>query len=113
MASTWTLTLFTMWMEYSFPHDVSKWFTIVDPLWMQLHERDFILILIVVSGHWVLWTKLQHIPCSTDVTKVTNVVVFCDPMNNKAIGTVKSCKYHDSDNISSTGRPLHRVGGLT
>ena len=71
MASTWTMSLFMLFMEYLLPLEVIKWFTIVDPLWVQLHEqcakgqdilgkvagRDFIFIPIVVQGHWVLWTK--------------------------------------------------------
>ena len=103
MASTWTLTLFTMWMEYSFPHDVSKWFTIVDPLWMQLHERDFILILIVVSGHWVLWTKLRH-----KVSKLTNTLVHHKPLNNEAIGTLHSLANIGFRTISSA-REDHNI----
>ena len=72
MASTWTMTLFTLFMEYSLPPEVTEHFTIVDPLWVQLHqqtakgqailgkvvERDFIFIPIVLDGHWVLCTKM-------------------------------------------------------
>ena len=90
MTSTWTMTLFTLYMEYSLPTEVTERFTIVDPLWVQLHkqttkgqdilqkvaERDFIFILIVVQGHCVLWTKTQQ-----KVSKMASKVVFYDPLH--------------------------------
>ena len=39
MTSTWTMTLFMMFMVYSLPTEVTEWFTIVDLLWMQLHKQ--------------------------------------------------------------------------
>ena len=74
-------------------------FTIVDPLWVQLHqqtakgqailgkvaERDFIFIPIVLDGHWVLWTKMRQ-----EVSKLTNKVVFYDPLNNATTSNVWS-----------------------
>ena len=79
------------------PHEVAEWFAIVNPLWVQLHkqmkkvqdilrrvaDRDFIFIPIVVSSHWVLWTKMRH-----KVSKLTRGIVFCDSLNNKATGTL-------------------------
>ena len=99
MASTWTMTLFMLFMEYSLPPEVTEHFTIVDPLWVQLHqqtakgqailgkvaERDFIFIPIVLDGHWVLWTKMRQ-----KVSKLTSKVVFCDPLNNATTGNVRS-----------------------
>ena len=79
---------------------MSRLFIIVDPLWVHRHkqtskvqdilrrdmfEQDFVFIPYMVLGHWVLWTNLRH-----KVSKVTHVVVFCNPMNNEAIGTIKS-----------------------
>ena len=69
MASTWTMTLFTLWMEYSLPLEVTERFTIVDPLWVQLHQQamkeqdilkkvaqcEITFIPIVLDGHWNLW----------------------------------------------------------
>ena len=63
MAFTWMMKLFTMWMEYLLPLELLDRFTVVDPLWVQLHkqttkgqgilkkvaERDFIFIPIVVG----------------------------------------------------------------
>ena len=63
MTSTWMMKLFTMWMEYLLPLELLDRFTVVDPLWVQLHkqttkgqgilkkvaERDFIFIPIVVG----------------------------------------------------------------
>ena len=94
----WTMSLFIIWMEYSLPHEVAKWFIIVNPLWVQRHkqmkkvqdilrraaDRDFIFIPIVVSGHWVLWTKMRH-----KVSTLTREIVFCDPLNNKATGILR------------------------
>ena len=65
----WMMTLFHMWMEYSLPLEISEWFHIVDPLWVQLAgqgdkgedilswvpEREYFFIPILLSGHWVLW----------------------------------------------------------
>ena len=93
------MTLFTMRMEYPLPQEASEQFTIVDPLWVQLHkqtskvqdilrrvsEYDYFFIPILLSCHWVLWTKLWH-----KVSKMTNEEVFHDPMNNEATGTIKS-----------------------
>ena len=99
MASTWTMTLFMLFMEYSLPPEVTEHFSIVDPLWVQLHqqtakgqailgnvaEHNFIFILIVLGGHSVLWTKIRE-----KVSKLTNQVVFCDPLNNATTGNVRS-----------------------
>ena len=99
MTSTWMMKLFTMWMEYSLPSEMTEQFTIVDPFWVHQHkqaakgqdilrkvvERDFIFIPIVVQGHWVLWTKMWH-----KVSKLTNATIFCDTLNNATIDTVRS-----------------------
>ena len=98
MASTWTMTLFTLWMEYSLPLEVTERFTVVDPLWVTLHQQtmkgqailrkvaecDFMFIPIVLDGHWVLWTKMRQ-----KVSKLTSKVVFCDPLNNAATDNVR------------------------
>ena len=74
MASTWTMTIFMLFMDYSLPPEVTEHFTIIDPLWGQLHQQtangqailgklaecDFIFISIVLDGHWVLWTKMRQ-----------------------------------------------------
>ena len=36
MASTWTMNVFNMWMQYTQPHEVSSRCWIVEPLWVQL-----------------------------------------------------------------------------
>ena len=78
---------------------MTEWFTIVDALWVLLHkqtekgkdiigkvaERDSIFIPVVVYGHWVFWTKTRQ-----KVSKLTNIVVFCDPLNNVMTGNVQS-----------------------
>ena len=110
MTSTWTMTLFTLYMEYSLPTEVTERFTIVNPLLVQLHKqttkgqdilrkvakRDFIFIPIVVQGHWVLWIKTRQ-----KVSKLTNKVVFCDPLNNAATGNMQSLAQIAIQTISS------------
>ena len=65
MASTWMMTLFHLWMEYSLPPEINKWFHIVDPLWVQLEgqsdkvediltqvpEWEYVFIPILHEGH--------------------------------------------------------------
>ena len=94
MASTWTMSIFTMWMEYSLPQEVSNQFWIIDPLQVQLakqsnkveeilgrvQEWDYVFIPTLHDGHWVLWVKMRNNP----IGKVTSKVVFCDPLNNPA-----------------------------
>ena len=46
-------------------------------------DRDCIFILFVIQGHWMLWKKMRH-----KVSKLTNNVVFSDPLNNVATGIV-------------------------
>ena len=48
-------------------------------------ERDFIVILIGVSGHYVFWTKMQQ-----KVYELISIVVFYDPLNNEVTNTVRS-----------------------
>ena len=33
---------------------------------------------------------MHHSPTGLDATKMTNTVVFCDPLNNEVTGTLKS-----------------------
>ena len=40
MASTWMMTLFLMWMEYSLSLEISEQFQIIDPLWVQLARQS-------------------------------------------------------------------------
>ena len=59
--------------------------TKVRDILIRVAERDFVFVLIMVSGHWVLWTNLSH-----KVSKLTTAIVFCDPLNNKATSTLRS-----------------------
>ena len=64
----------------------------------------------MLSGHWVLWTKFRH-----KVVMVTDAIVFYNPMNNEATGTVKSliditirtiCSASDDHCIALEGRHM-------
>ena len=96
MASTSTMTLLHLWMEYSLPLEINKRFHIVDPLWVQLveqrhkveniltrvREREYLFIPILYSGHWVLWVKIWQTTMGFEAKKVRSPIVFCDPLNN-------------------------------
>ena len=98
MASTWTMTLFTLWMEYSLPLEVTERFTIVDPLWVQLHQQamkeqdilkkvaqcEITFIPSVLDGHWNLWFTMRQ-----QASKLTSKVVFCDPLNRPATDNMR------------------------
>ena len=103
MASTWMMTLFHLWMEYSLPPEINKRFHIVDPLWVQLEgqsdkgediltrvpEREYVFIPILHSGHWVLWLKMRQTPIGLDA-KVRSHIIFCDPINNHPTAGMKT-----------------------
>ena len=115
MASTWMMTLFHLWMEYSLPPEINKRFHIVDPLWVQLGgqsdkvediltqvpEREYVFIPILHSGHWVLWLKLRQTPIGLDA-KVRSPIVFCDPLNNHLTVGMKTLGDLVVRHISST-----------
>ena len=103
MASTWMITLFHLWMEYSLPPEINKRFHIVDPLWVQLEgqsdkvediltrvpEREYVFIPILHEGHWVLWMKMRQTPTGLDA-KVRSPIIFCDPLNNHPTTRVRT-----------------------
>ena len=116
MASTWSMNVFHMWMEYTQPQHISDRYWIVDPLWVQLYtqtnkandilgqvpECDFVFIPIVHEGHWVLWVKMRHAPTDLHADKVTSPVVFIDPMNNPATRELKSLAEMAITKVTST-----------
>ena len=116
MASTWSMNVFHMWMEYTQPQHISDRYWIVDPLWVQLYKQtnkandilgqvpecDFVFIPIVHEGHWVLWVKMRHAPTGLHADKVTSPVVFIDPMNNPATRELKSLAEMAITKVTST-----------
>ena len=107
MTSTWTMSVFTMWMQYTLLQEVFERFHVFNRLWVQLQkqsckvedilghvlERDYVFMPTLHSSHCVLWTKMHHSPVSVDNMKVTNQVIFYDPLNNEATSTLKSLAY--------------------
>ena len=80
MASSWMRSLFNTRMEYTQPQEVSNWYWIINPLWVQLakqinklddilrhvQQRDYVFIPTLHSTRWVRWMKMRNSQTSLD-----------------------------------------------